>query len=148
MRVIKSQVKNSEYPKQTNCEYCGIELEYELQDEHIGWMGEKYITCPECGKESCVNEDRQIKPTYPITFHHTDAVNGEAVEIGDEQTQKYVDEVVKYLIEHDDEWACSTGTGNTMVFAFKYDGDDGIDIYVAKNYWNDTLFPEEYWMVK
>lgn len=145
MRVIKSQVKKSEYPKQIQCEYCGAELEYELQDEHIGWMGCKYITCPECNEESCVNENRQLKPTYPITFHKMDAVNGEAVEIGDEQTQKYVDEVVKYLATHDDDYA-NTGTGNTMVFGFKY--DDGIDVYVAKNYWNDTLMPEDYKMVK
>lgn len=147
MRVIKSKVKNFEYPKQTKCEYCNTELEYELSDEHIGWMGCKYITCPECGEESCVNENRQIKPTYPMTFHHLDAVDGEAVEIGDEKTQGFVDRVVKYLAEHDDEWACNTGIGNLMVFGFKYE-DDGIDIYVAKNYWNDTLCPEDYGMVK
>lgn len=145
MRVIKSQVKNSEYPKQTKCEYCDAELEYKLSDEHIGWMGCKYITCPECGEEACVNENRQIKPTYPTTFHHMDAVDGKAVEIGDERTHKYVDEVVSYLIQHDDN-SCSIGSGNTMVFGNKY--DDGIDIYVTKNYWNDTLMPEDYGMVK
>lgn len=145
MRVIKSQVKNSEYPKQIQCEYCGAELEYELQDEHIGWMGCKYITCPECKQLNCVNEDRQLKPTFPVTFHHVDSVCGEAVEIGNEQTQKYVDEVVKYLATQDDNCA-HTGTGNTMVFGTKY--DDGIDVYVAKNYWNDTLMPEDYKMVK
>lgn len=147
MRVIKSQVKQSDYPKQTKCEYCGAELEYEIQDEYIGHMERKYITCPECGEESCVNEDRQIRPTYPVTFHHFDAVDGDAVEANDKTIQEFIDKIAKYLNDNKDEYAVSMGTGNTMVFGAKYE-EDGIEIYVCKNYWNDTLFPEDYNLIK
>lgn len=146
MRVIKSQVKNSEYPKQTKCEYCGAELEYELQDEHIGWMGCKYITCPECNEESWVDENRVMEPNYPMTFHHVNVDNG-AKEIGDKKTQEYVNEVVKYLIKNKDEYAASLCTGNTLVIGFN-NGEDGIEIYVTKDYWEDMLIPEDYYMVK
>lgn len=147
MRLIKSNNIESEYPKRHICDECGAELECDKEDVHIGWMGCEYVTCPACGSETMVNDQRVQPPTWKTTFHHTSSETG-AVDIEDDKIREYVNEAVKSL--------CSeklkpgefyiTRTGNLLVLGIKW--KDGVDIYVTKDYWEDSITPEDYGMVK
>ena len=147
MRLIKSNNIESEYPKRHICDECGAELEYDKEDTHIGWMGCEYVTCPACGRETMVGECRVQPPTWKTTFHHTN-VETDAVDIKDAEIQEYVNKVIKNLCS--DKWKsgefCVTGTGNLLVLGIKW--EDGVDIYVTKDYWEDSIAPEDYGMVK
>lgn len=135
MKVIKSKLSDT---NRCTCEECGAELEYTTRDKHIGWMGVEYVTCPECNNETMVGEDRRkCKPTWPMTFHHTYVP--EAVDLSDETVDTMVDKVVDGLKNSNEEYAWAmTATGTGLVFGVKT--DDGIDIYVTKDYWEDTIF--------
>ena len=147
MRLITSNTNKSEYPKRHICDECGAELEYDKEDVHIGWMGCEYVTCPACDKETAVNNQRVYPPAWTVTFHHTSAKTG-AVDIEDIKIKEYVDKAVKSLCS--ERWKPGefyiTGTGNLLVFGIKW--EDGVDIYVTKDYWEDSIAPEDYGMVK
>ena len=110
-------------------------------------MGFEYVTCPACEKEIAVSECRVQPPTWNTTFHHI-STETDAVDIGDDKVQKYVNEVAKCLCS--DKYKPSefyiTGSGNLLVFGIKW--EDGIDIYVTKDYWEDNIAPEDYRLVK
>lgn len=40
----------------------------------------------------------------------------------------------------------ATGTGNLLVLGIKW--EDGVEVYVTKDYWEDSISPEDYGMVK
>lgn len=147
MRLIKSSNIESEYPKRHICDECGAELEYDKEDVHVGWMGCEYVTCPACNKEIAVSECRVQPPTWKTTFDHTSIKTG-AVDIEDDKVQKYVNEVAKRLCS--DKWKpgefCATSTGNLLVLGIKW--GDSVDIYVTKDYWEDSVSCEDYVMVK
>ena len=147
MRLIKSNNIKSEYPKRHICDECGAELEYDKEDVHIGWMGCEYVPCPACDGETMVGECRVKPPTWKTTFYHTSTETG-AVDIEDTEIQVYVDRVVKSLCSK--KWKPGefyiTGTGNLLVLGIKW--EDGVDIYVTKDYWEDSIAPEDYEMVK
>lgn len=147
MRLIKSNNIESEYPKRHICDECGAELEYDEADTHIGWMGCEYVTCPACDKETAVGECRVQPPTWKATFHHTCSDNG-VFDVPDHEIGVYVDRLVKALCSD----ACEPGdsiityTGNLLIFGRKW--EDNVDIYVTKDYWKDSIAPEDYEMVK
>lgn len=74
MRLIKSNNIEPEYPKRHICDECGAELEYDKEDVHIGWMGYEYVTCPACGREIVVSDQRVQLKAYvlisgsPVSF--------------------------------------------------------------------------------
>ena len=146
MRLIKSNNIESEYPKFHICDECGAELEYDKEDVHIGWMGCEYVTCPACSSEIAVS-DRVQFPTWKATFRHTCIEMG-AVDIEDVKIKEYIDRAVKTL--------CSeklkpgefyiTKTGNLLILGIKW--KDGIQIYVTKDYWQDSIFLKDYGLVK
>jgi DNA-directed RNA polymerase subunit RPC12/RpoP len=146
MRLIKSNNIESEYPKRHVCGECGAELEYDKEDVHIGWMGCEYVTCPACDSEIAVS-DRVHPPAWTVTFHHTSVETG-AKDIEDVKIKKYIDKTVKCLCS--DEWKpgefALTGTGNLLVFGVKW--GDGVNIYVTQDYWEDSIAPEDYGLVK
>ena len=147
MRLIKSNNIEPEYPKHHICDECGAELEYDKEDIHIGWMGCEYVTCPACDGETMVGECRVKPPTWKTTFYHTSAGTG-AVDIEDVEIQEYVDKAVKSLCS--EKWKpgefYATETGNLLIVGIKW--EDGVDIYVTKDYWEDNIAPEDYGMVK
>ena len=147
MRLIKSNNIKSEWPKRVICDECGAELEYDKEDVHIGWMGCEYVSCPACGSETMVGECRVQPPTWKETFLHTSTETG-AVDIEDVKIQEYVDKAVKSLCS--EKWKpgefYATETGNLLVLGIKW--EDGVEVYVTKDYWEDSIAPEDYGMVK
>ena len=147
MRLIKSNNIESEYPKRHICEECGAELEYDKEDVHIGWMGFECVTCPACDSETMVSDQRVQPPTWKTTFHHTSIKTG-AVDIEDVKIQEYVDDAVKHLCS--DEWKPGEfyvrGTGNLLIVGIKW--KDNVEIYVTKDYWEDSIASEDYGVVR
>lgn len=147
MRLIKSNNIESEYPKRHVCDECGAELEYDKEDVHIGWMGCEYVTCPVCGSEIMVGKSRVQLPTWKATFHHTSIETG-AVNIEDDEIQTYVNRAVKLLCsdERNPGEFYVIWTGNFLVVGIKR--MDGVDLYVTKDYWEDSIIAKDYGMVK
>ena len=147
MRLIKSNNIKPEYPKRHICDECGAELEYDKEDVHIGWMGCEYVTCPNCNCETMVNDKRVMLPAWKTTFDHVYTDRG-AVDIFDHEIQEYVNKVAKALCsdEYEPGDSAITRTGNLLIFGRKW--EDCIDIYVTKDYWEDTIASDDYGMVK
>ncbi len=147
MRLIKSNNIEPEYPKHHTCDECGAELEYDKEDTHVGWMGCEYVTCPACDKETMVGECRVQPPTWKATFHHTSSETG-AVDIKDTEIKVHVNKAIKCLCSDERKLGepYIAVTGNCLILGIKW--EDGVDVYVTKDYWQDSIFPEDYGMVK
>lgn len=123
------------------CPHCKYTISYtEDEVEHVSNDG-LGVMCPNCG-EPVITE--QIEPfTFPKTFYHFGpGDDGNLPHIlSDEETQKYVD-IVKRALQQERKIGEYTfaGSGDTMVFGFKF--EDEYVIYVAKNYWEDSVFKE------
>lgn len=141
MKVIKSRVvTQKDEPKRCICEECESELEYTEDDTHVGWLGFAYVTCPVCGEETMVGEERECPPMWPATFHHVSSAN--AYEVSVDTITGMVDDVVNALTGSDEipDFA-SQACGDAMVWGWKH--LDGIDVYVTQDYWTDTILPED-----
>lgn len=136
MKVIKkNEVETSEYPKRTICEHCGVELEYDKDDEFIGLWGMKCITCPECNEDCFVSDHRVEPPNWKATFDYINSAT--AKELKNEDIQEYIDNCYKYLMnEAKPGDFYMTGSGDTMVFGFRY--EDTVDLYVTRDYYEDV----------
>ena len=136
MKVIKkNEVGTSEYPKRIVCEHCDAELEYDKDDEFVGLWGIKCITCPECNEDCFVSDHRVEPPNWKATFDHVNSAT--AKELKNEDIQEYIDNCYKYLMnEAKPGDFYMTGSGDTMVFGFRY--EDTVDLYVTRDYYEDV----------
>ena len=120
----------------TTCPHCQYTISYtenEVERVENNGLG---IICPNCNR-SIVTE--HVEPfTFPDTFYHF-GVSEDAVCLSDDRVQEYVD-IVKRKLQQELEVGEYTfaGTGDTMVFGFKFEDED--EIIVAKNYWSDSVF--------
>ena len=96
------------------------------------------VLCPNC-EEPIVT--KHVEPfTFPDTFYYCGVSKGAAY-LSNEEVQECVN-IVRRKLQQElkvGEYAF-TGTGDTMVFGFKFEDEDVI--YVAKNYWEDSVFKE------
>lgn len=123
----------------TTCPHCQYTISYtedEVERVDNESMG---VICPHCGG---VIETERIEPfIFPKTFSHF----GEGKDVRhltDEEVQSYVDNVKRKLKQELKVGDYTfTGTGDTIVFGFKFEDED--EIIVAKNYWSDSIFHED-----
>lgn len=149
IKIIKNNYKiqpNEELIKNNkiriHCSECDSELEITEEDTHIGWMGARFITCPCCGEESMVDELDGITLTKDnVEFPTHYFSSNKAISIDDNTINKWVKECIEKF-DHNDEndWVRYIGSGDTMVFVFKFDEDAGYNAYVCKNYY-ETFIP-------
>ena len=115
-----------------NCHYTISYTEDEVERVDNDSLG---VYCPHCGGAV---ETEHIEPfTFPDTFYCFNQSDG-AVALSNEETQHYVD-IVKRKLQQEcqvGEYAFA-GIGDTMVFGFKFEDED--TIYVAKNYWEESV---------
>ena len=120
----------------TTCPHCHYTISY-TEDEVERVENDAFgVICPNCN-ESIVLE--HVEPfTFPNTFYHFGIDEG-AVCLSDDGVQRYVNIVKRKLRQECQigEYAF-TGSGDTMVFSFKFEDEDVI--FVAKNYWEDSVF--------
>ena len=154
MKVISQKIKDaqSEWPKRVMCENCQAELEIEESDVFVGEFGCYMFKCPCCNKTTSINGfDRDTPPTFRKTFlHHSTTKEGtvQSKHISDNEVQKMIDGGVHGLSSEDVRAGEYTmeATGDTAVYAFKY--EDCIEILVTQDYYNDTLFKEDYGLIR
>ena len=152
MRLIKSNNIKSEYPKRVFCDECYAELEIEESDVFVGEFGCHLFKCPCCGREVAIDGiERDTPPTFKQTFLHHSATKEGTVQskhISDNEVQKMIDGCVHRLISEDVEVGEYTmeAIGDTAVYAFKY--EDCIEIIVTQDYYNDTLFNEDFGLIR
>ena len=153
MKVISQKIKDVqfEWPKRVMCENCQAELEIEVDDVFVGEFGCYMFKCPCCSHNTAIDGmERDTQPTFKKTFWHTSVKNGSTntVHIEDNEIQKMIDECVHNLISDDVEPGefSMQGTGDTAVYAFKY--EDCIEILVTQDYYEDTLFEDDYGLIR
>ena len=136
MKVIsRNETKEADYPKRIICDHCGAELEYDKDDEFIGQWGIRVVCCPECMKDVFVSDHRVEPPNWKATFDHINSAT--AKELKNEDIQEYIDNCYKYLMNEAKPGDFHiTGSGDTMVFGFRY--EDTVDLYVTRDYWEDS----------
>lgn len=151
IETYKSNVRIKPYPRTLICENCESELEYEEEDLVEGVFGAMYIECPLCGYSNMLDgNEHDVTLTkdnvnFPVHFYHISKENG-AVEISSDRVKEWI----KYCINHlrndkdsaDSAGYCYTGSGDTMVYAFKLDGDEEYEVVVTKDYYS-TYIPFE-----
>ena len=150
MRLIKSNSIKSEYPKRVFCDECQAELEIEESDVFVGEFGCYLFKCPCCGREVAIDGiERDTPPTFRKTFWHTyvDKSN-DTKHIEDDEVQRMINHCVGKLISDDVEVGefSMQGYGDTVVYAFKY--EDCIEILVTQDYYEDTLFEDDYGLIR
>lgn len=124
------------------CDECGTKLGYDDFDVQIGAYGCAYVKCPKCGEPVFLdNAELSLTLTvdniqFPWHFYKR---GKNAVKKTDEQINKDIKECVRGLEKLEEDYGvfCYTGSGDTMVFAFKH--EDEYAIYVAKDYYTSSI---------
>lgn len=152
MKVIGQKIKDAQsmWPKRVFCDECYAELEVEESDVFVGEFGCYLFECPCCGRKVALDGiERDTPPTFKQTFWHifTGKFNN-MVHIEDDEIQRMIDKCVNNLISDDVKAGEHTmeATGDTAVCAFKY--EDCIEIIVTQDYYNDTLFNEDFGLIR
>ena len=152
MRIISQRIKDaqSEWPKRVICENCQAELEIEEYDAFVGEYGCYMFKCPCCNKTTTIDGfDRDTPPTFKQTFWHTFVgKSNDTKHIEDDEIQQMINHCVSNLIPDNVEAGefSMQGTGDTVVYAFKY--EDCIEILVTQDYYEDTLFDDDYGLIR
>ena len=151
MKVISQKIKEAQsmWPKRVICDECQAELEIEESDVFVGEFGCHLFKCPCCGREVAIDGiERDTPPTFRQTFWHTHVgKSNNTVHIEDDEVQRMIDKCVSNLISDDVEAGefSMQGIGDTIVYAFKY--EDSIEILVTQDYYEDTLFKDDYGLI-
>ena len=154
MKVISQKVKEAQsmWPKRVMCENCQAELEIEESDVFVGEFGCHLFKCPCCNETNPIDGfDRDTPPIFRKTFFHYSVTKDGTVKskhIPDNEVQEMIDKCVHRLISEDVEAGefSVQGRGDTVVYAFKY--EDCIEILVAQDYYEDTLFEDDYGLIR
>lgn len=135
-KVVKPNKIKEQRPVITVCPHCECTVSYHLNEVHKVDNNGMGIICPNCGKNIVTQEVKCF--TFPNSFYHFGS-NDDSVCLTNEEIQKYVD-IVKNTLQHERKVGeyTFTGSGNTMVFGFKFEDEDVI--IVAKDYWEDSEF--------
>ena len=152
MKVISQKVKDAQamWPKRVFCDECQAELEVEESDVFVGEFGCHLFKCPCCGCEVAVDGiERDTPPTFRQTFWHTYAdKSNDTKHIEDDEVQKMINSCVSDLISDEVQAGefSMRACGDTYVYAFKY--EDCIEILVTQDYYEDTLFEDDYSLIR
>lgn len=133
--VAPPEIKPKTEPIITTCLNCHYTISYtedEVERVDNDAMG---VYCPQCG--GVIETGRIVPFTFPDTFYHF-GVSEDAVCLSDDEVQRYVD-IVKRTLQQERKIGEYTfaGIGDTMVFGFKMEDED--IIFVAKDYWEDSV---------
>lgn len=126
----------------TKCDECGTKVGYEDFDIRIGAYGCAYIKCPKCGELIFIDDaDCSLTLTadniqFPWHFYK---VGKNAVKKTDKEINDYIKESVRNLEKAEEDYGlfCYIGSGDTVVFVFKY--EDEYAIFVAKDYYESSI---------
>ena len=152
MKVISQKIKEAQsmWPKRVMCDECQAELEIEESDVFVGEFGCHLFECPCCGRKVAIDGiERDTPPMFRQTFWHTYAdKSNDTKHIEDDEVQKMINSCVSDLISDEVQAGefSMRACGDTVVYAFKY--EDCIDILVTQDYYEDTLFEDDYGLIR
>ena len=152
MKVISQKIKDAQsmWPKRVMCDNCEAELEIEESDVFVGEFGCHLFECPCCGRKVAIDGiERDTPPTFKQTFWHTYAdKSNDTKHIEDDEVQKMINSCVSDLISDEVQAGefSMRACGDTDVYAFKY--KDCIEILVTQDYYEDTLFEDDYSLIR
>ena len=152
MKIISQKIKEAQsmWPKRVFCDECQAELKVEESDVFVGEFGCYLFKCPCCGREVAIDDiGRDTPPTFKQTFLHIyDDKSNNTKHIKDDEIQRMINHCVNNLISDDVEAGefSMQCTGDTAVYAFKY--EDCIEILVTQDYYEDTLFEDDYGLIR
>lgn len=147
MKVIEVgkeyEEKETQYPIDVTCEYCGSRMLLEKSDVYIGPFGAVWYRCPICKRQCMADEATGITLTvdnieFPKHFWHF----GNGKDLSPEDIKQYIKDGVEYFRNNPDNFAFIAGTGNTYIIVENYSGDKEYHIVVAKDYY-DMEIPYE-----
>lgn len=141
IKVLNKDMNEQNFYRQ-KCNECAAELEFSLEDTHIGALGARYIKCPICGKEIPTERCDGIELNsnnieFPKHFFEPDGVD-----IPDDEINNWVRECLKIAEESDEPYGyfLQIGAGNTMVILMAY--EDEYEIIVTKDYYETSVNKE------
>lgn len=143
-----TEVNFKPYPRKLICESCESELEYEESDMEVGVLGVMHVKCPLCGYNNMLDgNENDVTLTkdnieFPRHFFHTSKEDGAVDTCNNEYVKKCIKDAINYFRENKDEISYYTGTGNTMVFIYRYSDDNEYYVVVTNNYYS-TYIPFE-----
>ncbi len=122
--------------KEVRCTNCGKLIGYDSEDVYFtenddGDTG-LGIDCPHCHHVILIKIVKEWK--YPDAFFQY----GDGMKMSDTRIQECIDKIIDELKKGEDDYYY-IGCGDTIVFGFLND-NDSIDIYVAKNYQEATIY--------
>lgn len=131
------------YPRQTICENCGSELEYDESDLNMGVYGCMHLLCPLCGCNNML-EDNENSITltkdniqFPIHFWHTCKENGAVDCCDNDHVREYINKAIDYFRTHKDEYDYGGYiTGNLYLSVHRYSGDEVYEVIVSNNFYH------------
>lgn len=119
--------------KECECNFCHAQFYYtddDLVDVNENSFG---FICPECGNEIEIYKINDCR--YPESFFHFSG----GKKLSNNEIQEYINKIRTQLETSNEDYDYNLiASGDTIVFATK-DSEDGISIYVAKNYYECDL---------
>ena len=140
--IVPSNVKQLKRIEKVTveCDNCGSVLEVSREDIYTGWLGLQFVTCPCCNYEMSIEEfdDDAINicasnVKYPTHFMIC-SKDFTTVEVSDREINKWIQDGIEYFRNHKDEYYWYTGSGNTWIHIYRYDGDEEYCVIVSKDY--------------
>lgn len=133
MRIIEDHYQDKQQEHEITCPHCRSKLAYTSNDITHNGFGDEYIYCGVCGGEIFLFDNDET-PTidtiqYPKDFYSFT----NAIPIKDDEVNKWVKECIND-IDKDSDFSYRA-SGDTIVFAYKSDGDlPAVTVVVAKKY--------------
>ena len=146
MKILKNNYGKEiqDKPIYTVCNNCFSELEVTDEDIKIGWLGEAYVTCPCCGKETTIDDETKgITLTadninFPTHFHRVNK-DLDAKEVSNEEIIRDIKKGIQYFRENKDEYVWYISYGDLFLIIFRYLEDDEYFILTTKDYYETWL---------
>lgn len=133
------------YPRNTICEQCESELEYDESDVRVGALGCAFIDCPLCGYENILlDNEKSVDLTmhniiFPNHFWHTSKEDGAVDCCNNEEVKKCIHKAINYFRKNKDEFSWRTMYGNLYIDVRRYDGDETYSVIVSKDFYNTDI---------
>ena len=133
------------YPRNIVCEKCFSELEYDKSDITIGVLGAGHVKCCLCGFNNMLDDDEEgiiltkDNVEYPTHFLQISKETGAKDVCNNEFIKECIQEAIDNFRKNKDEFVYYIGKGNTMVYVFRYNGDEEYNVVVTNNYYETDI---------
>ena len=143
MRILHKPTIKSEYPKEIQCPYCDVTLEYDKEDIEYREYGQGFINCINCYKDIVIDECINLTIENIQFPNHFVALSKDVANMSDKDINKWIKECLEKAEEDNIEYGTfrRAGTVNTLVIVLKY--EDEYIIYVTKDYYEASIMRDE-----